>query len=105
MWGFCIVELSRLDAYRSEQKDAFANVVVVFKNLGEEIRSAKYERLSTYVYEQPELVTKREGGIDQRFDVLTQRTAAKEEVLQAALDLENRKEAKRVEYVFAPVFS
>ena len=91
-------ELSRLDAYRNEQKDAFANVVAVFKTLGEEIRSAKYHRLSTYVFEQPDTVTQREGAIDKRFDTLSEKALDKEGTLKAALDLENRKEAKRVEY-------
>lgn len=52
------------------------------KALGEEIRTAKYEKISSYTFAQPDEVTKREKSLDTRFEELPQQATKKEGVLK-----------------------
>uniref|UniRef100_A0A6A7G8A1 Paramyosin n=1 Tax=Hirondellea gigas TaxID=1518452 RepID=A0A6A7G8A1_9CRUS len=91
------LQISRLEEFCSDQRDAARHNVSLNK-LGEEIRSSRYERLSVYVYEDPDSVLGRDNQIADRFSTLTEKTATKDQVLKDALDLEIRKEANRVRY-------
>lgn len=92
------LQISRVELSREETKDTVKNAVSSLKALGEEIRTAKYEKISSYTFAQPDEVTKREKSLDTRFEELPQQATKKEGVLKDALEHERKKEHLRVRY-------
>lgn len=92
------VQLNLLDVFVKDKKDMTTVNVAAFKKMGEAVLTAKYQRISEWVFEHPEEVKTREADVDAAWTELDTLADAKRKNLQDALAREQNKEALRLQY-------
>eukprot|EP00823_Brevimastigomonas_motovehiculus_P005144 TRINITY_DN362_c0_g1_i3.p1 TRINITY_DN362_c0_g1~~TRINITY_DN362_c0_g1_i3.p1 ORF type:complete len:1611 (+),score=620.13 TRINITY_DN362_c0_g1_i3:65-4897(+) len=86
------VQLGTLDIYSKAKDQMTKSNVANFKKLGASIVTARYEKLSTYVFPTPQEVKERETFIDEKWVALDKLYAEKLAILQDDLEREQFKE-------------
>jgi len=92
-------QISKLEAYEREKARLTERNVQQLKALGADILAQKYStKYSSYVFEHPEDIKKRESNIDSKWSQLSTLSAAKKKALDADLERELQKEKLRLSF-------
>lgn len=87
------IQLSTLSSFDREKNDMYIGNFARLKELGEEIRVAKYKTdISEWAYEQPAAITALETQQEETFDALSKKSAHKKAVLDDDLVREELRE-------------
>eukprot|EP00005_Dracoamoeba_jomungandri_P003674 CAMPEP_0174252636 /NCGR_PEP_ID=MMETSP0439-20130205/2017_1 /TAXON_ID=0 /ORGANISM="Stereomyxa ramosa, Strain Chinc5" /LENGTH=960 /DNA_ID=CAMNT_0015333199 /DNA_START=29 /DNA_END=2908 /DNA_ORIENTATION=- len=93
------VQITLLEAYEAEKVRLTDTGVAYFKDLGAHILAQKYEtEYSSWVWEQPELITGHESDVANKWAELAELSGEKRRVLDGDLEREEEKERLRIEF-------